>query len=610
MICSKCQHTNSDTANFCVECGQQMASAQIPPAAPNTGVSHPVGAVPPIPPPRPPAVPHPVYQQVPPSGDASPVYPSAQHVPIQPIPQPTSNMPPVYQPVPQSVATSVIDATNVTAKPKKSGFVILGVTALAVVVMLCINLLDGSAYQKIENGWVFASNDMDEIILFDHYGSTLKFDAERFSVYRSLQASINGNVLAFFSEENGSYLLPENTLVVINDGTPTTLSDEVGAFIMSPDGSTLVYTIPDFDSNYGLSTLYYYDIAGKKTTKISDMVMSDSLAISPNGKTVAYATGEDEEAMLRDNEFTAMLYNGGKSSKIDDKIKVFAVSDNGKNMIWSKTDKSGNEITYITFGKNEHRLSNFMSIYVNADFSQIIYTTNNRTYLLEAGKERIQVASAFLYPTLRPNEGSFISQGGITYLSAKDLKDYLYSSWYSGSGIYSLDKNGEGSRIISSPDNFALLEDGSLYYVKNDRLFLYNAEGKENEAIVRNVGNNFAVLGKFVYYISSDDTLYVKNGKKDATRVSYDVYSLETNLANDTVYFMTKDSPRDNYGDLYYMSGGKEKVKIASDVTQWIVAGNRVYYLLDDVLYVVVNNKKPEKLVDGIEDLSTSIYLY
>lgn len=127
--------------------------------------------------------------------------------------------------------------------------------------------------------------------------------------------------------------------------------------------------------------------------------------------------------------------------------------------------------------------------------------------------------------------------------------------------------NAEGERIAKNVSAYTITEDGkSVVYLSEGTLYKHNL--KEKEKIENDVSDCWVSLdGKTILYTDSDDDLYVWE-KGEAERIQKSV----------NVMYVTSDATKVFYtdadGDFYLWNGGKEPVKIDSDVYNVAVGYN------------------------------------
>ena len=176
--------------------------------------------------------------------------------------------------------------------------------------------------------------------------------------------------------------------------------------------------------------------------------------------------------------------------------------------------------------------------------------------------------------------------------------DDIYEVMLSGDGKYvyylEQDRNGETGTLmykkLGDKDDAKELDDdidyygstyvlpnGSVLYIKNDKLYLHNL--KEAKKVASGVsGFNISRDDEYVWWWDDDDTIVIQDVtlKKDKIEIK-DVYSIEyvSDDMSDILY-------TDEDGNLYHSKGLKDGEKVDSDVTSITENDGKIYYYREE----------------------------
>ncbi len=193
----------------------------------------------------------------------------------------------------------------------------------------------------------------------------------------------------------------------------------------------------------------------------------------------------------------------------------------------------------------------------------------------------------------------------IPHLS-KDGSKLFYSDKESGSLYFRLvnKPKKDAEKIASDVTDYEINEEGTLVtYLKNGDLYQHNL--KESTKLQSDVREFWTTEnGKKILFVDNENTLYIKNGKKDAEKIKGEI---------NYVYYVSSDLSKIYYaadGTLFYKKGNKDPQKIDSDVS-------RIFNIYDtgEVFYAKENEKETDENSDTdssikYEETTYSLYYF
>jgi hypothetical protein len=302
------------------------------------------------------------------------------------------------------------------------------------------------------------------------------------------------------------------------------------------------------------------------------------MAISPDGKSLAYTVEDDEY------EIELFVWSSGKATCLGKDFEPVAVSNGAKYIYFISEEKS---LYVASADKEKSKLCGDVTgvRLFNRDCSEIIFTSEDKTYISINGAEKVSLGKAdFSYPLL-PRYA--VTSGGNTKVGSIIYKDSLLGQAYyarssDGFDIVTLNKKCEVEKLFSDVNANLADDEKTITYMKGDSVY----KGKLNKAndaqkIVEDEVVSFIATsdGKAFYYITEDDELMYKKGNADPKKISDDVRRMS--ISGDDVLFFLADYSSDS-GTLFASSNGKEKVKIADDVMSVTSNAKAIIYYAND----------------------------
>lgn len=486
--------------------------------------------------------------------------------------------------------------------------IVFAVVVLIIAISSIGSLTKGELYITTENyiSSVY-SNDTEKTVIFFNdvpLASTINGRASNVS------SSTNGDVAAFISEDDVLYIVEKENIQKI--------ADDIIAAELSYDGNVMAYLNKD-------NVLYTIQLENRKIEKVADDVVNDGdpymgnyfdcFKLSPDGNTILYITEDGDESV-------SYIKIGSTRTKLEKFYGLFTSND-GKVIygVGYADDMLG---TYDLKTGSFIKLSDEADdLIVNVDHDELLFSVNSKYYLSINGGERIKIGNyVYLRPILPDHVAimkSNISDRETYYSAVKSFIGVLMV-YYEDDGTYGIgyiDENYEMQKVIKNVDPYYdvyLTDDyDTVYYIRNKSLYRATKElNFESEKLISDV-ERFKVSsdGQKIYYTNSDDELLC-HYKDEDNMIADNVCKTYLSITDtDIAYFMTDYS--DYSGTLYSCSDGKNKVRIADDVTYVFVYPEFVKYFkkidskdgyqLD--VYISTNKKDFKKVVsygDGIDD--------
>ncbi|MCI8387690.1 MAG: hypothetical protein HFE63_04405 [Clostridiales bacterium] len=384
-----------------------------------------------------------------------------------------------------------------------------------------------------------------------------------------------------YSGSNTYIISEDDTLYSITAKGADKVADDVEGAVISLGGA-----IAYIDS---MDTLYVYDTASKKSTRISDDVDDEYLVLSPKGKVVLYSSGDELYAWMN-----------GKSNKIANDYVPISSTDDGKCIYVVNRENSGLYITDST-GENKEKIASEIraNCIVNESGTEIIYVSDSKAYLSVKGGEPTKLGNVDNLDVIVPHN-VMDSEG--YYRPVTTFSNSLLYTWDSSDRCYIVGYVNKDNEYVKIAKDVSLMIPNQsateLYYMKEDVLYKAAASKSfEPEKLADDVVSfNVTIDGKFVYYTNIDLDLYSLDAKGNKNKVATDVYAGD--ISGNTMYFITDFSK--SSGTLYSCSNGKDKVKVDDEVNSVESIGSMITYYKsgDDGEYTIYFSMDGKKFTD------------
>lgn len=168
------------------------------------------------------------------------------------------------------------------------------------------NIFKESAFSFNTSNWMTIYKSDSEIMSLVKDATLLK-DSFEGNAY-SQQTNLDCSVMALLSGENSLYIASDNSSSLV--------ANDIVSFELSLSGSKIAYINED-------AALILYDFKSNDTIQIADEVEKFGLALSPDGKSVAYVLEESDKYVL-------YVYNNGQSTKIGNNLITIGISNSAK----------------------------------------------------------------------------------------------------------------------------------------------------------------------------------------------------------------------------------------------------------------------------------------
>ncbi|WP_026652284.1 zinc-ribbon domain-containing protein [Butyrivibrio proteoclasticus] len=417
---------------------------------------------------------------------------------------------------------------------KKTLFMIIGGAAAALVALIVIILLikgasgslastgkdrttyDGPTISHV-NGYLINSDGRTNDQFEDGYMLDYYFYTDRF---------------------NSSGIVKDDKTVYYVDAdlNVTKIAKGVKFVQLCADGGFVYYVSVN---DKGDDTLYVYDTEKAKETVIAKNVYSGSVAVSPNGKRVAYSRKEGKRKYV--SCFADQL---GHEKVINKKAEYYenfyAISNDTSSYVYTSYTKKDNN-TYYVHNNKKIKINNgssyFNRFYVNYDHTEIVFGTDSGdTEYYAVGMD----SAAELFdndPDYVLSRAPICETGNYGRIICADtLKTSLFAP--SHEKVYAITDDGKQGVLVSK--NFDMV----IFGLVDDEFNVVSVDGEDIDRYIMINGD----ADKTNVY-SGDDEIQVLVGNEDLSEIYFVedsvIYSLE-DFHSDEFY-----NPSDDY---YYIS--------------------------------------------------------
>ena len=437
--------------------------------------------------------------------------------------------------VENSKETKTVD-TMETKKSKKGLLVVLACIVVAVIVA---TQMPSSKEFGFYTANILSVYDAEEEETLYVYNDKLLSGSLEDSVYRTV-TNLDGSVCAVLDYDNKLSVITKDNIIKV--------ASNPRSFELSATGNVVAYIN---DKN----TLLLYDIVNAKTTIIDNDVLSEMVAISPDGSSVAYMVQKDDDTVL-------YVYYKEETHKIGQNLTPIGVSNSAKQIYYYNRKNSGLYVTSLG-EENKKIASDLDGAYIfNENHTQLAFCSDAEWYVTDKGGDKVKVFEASYYSIdmLLPQ---YTAVKHSRYYDA--IRTYAISSFgdqfyidYSEDALYYVNKKLEMEEVCTM-DACQISKDGSvIYFLDGDSLYKIESSKLDNIVSIADDIEEFVITsnGDAVYYIDEDDTLWYQKGTKDAKRIADDVYDLVM-TPDDYALFLTEYY---SYSGILYASiNGGEK---------------------------------------------------
>ncbi len=377
--------------------------------------------------------------------------------------------------------------------------------AVLILVIILVNAWQPSKYSYYEDPYYFYVTD--ESVLLSNQKNTITIDG-------FLEESFSS-----FSGEQGFLLIGdpavEEEIFTLYDYAGNKIAEDVICARGSLNGKGIVF-VQAIDENFS-QLMHWYD--GKIKTICEDFDAENSITISPNGKTIAYHT------MNEDGEHYGYYYDG-KLHELGKGILPVAIADSAKVVYYMKGDnafvqKGDKTETRIKLGKNDSMETGFY----NEDLTELLYSVYTdgdiKTYIVADANEKIQLKGELTEMLLPSNTFDW-------YGVAVGVSTFAETYYFGEGSVYYINKNYEAEKVTNfSDDNtqVQLCDDGkTLIYRRGDSIYKLNGTNAkaDPQELVGDADSLIAITGdgSAMFYINEEDEIMFQKGTKKPQRVT------------------------------------------------------------------------------------------
>lgn len=484
--------------------------------------------------------------------------------------------------------------------PKLPVIVAAGIGVVAIIILLLVMMPGGSKYLKSSNAYnmLFYVDSGSYVVLTPENG-TIDLDVE--DDIDRISYSMGGTEMAFLAD---FFSIDGGTLYFMEGQTVTEVSDGVYSFLLNAEGNAIAY-LADYGEDGG--DLYLYDCKKKSKEKVAKEVYSIE-AISPDGKSVGYIASYRNY----DNYRGFISINGREPESVGKNCRPFAVSNNGKYVYYERYGNDADTL-YVKAGKDDIKLGKYdsYSAFLNRDYSEILFSSEGRTYISAKGKDKIKVSNSNIRWLLKPAAMAYVQYGTIMVYGLDSFAGKVAVG--DDNSLFYINKDFSSERISSGvSSNVLISDDMNTVLYANNRGSLFKVENLKKSFEPVEIGEDLEVVRfqatsdmKKIYYVNEDDDLYYIRGKSKPKNIAHDVEDILMNTKDDRLYFL-EDFRRDS-GTLYTTKNGSKKqaVENADEVASIQLYGDKVIYFEGDyngfTLYISESPTKFEKLLEDID---------
>lgn len=371
-------------------------------------------------------------------------------------------------------------------------------------------------------------------------------------------------------------------LMLMKETGITEISQEVGvdAYALSTQGNKVAYV-------ESKGELFLYDCESMISEKIANIVDEYGIAISPNGKCVAYIDQEEENKLC--------VYFNNKIYEIGKNLFPIGLPDSGKYIYCYNTQNEGIYVKYLD-GKSKKLAANSgRRFYFNSDHTQLQFSSDDSLYVSDGGNDKIKLfdncesvvvfsplltGSIFDGIEVWSDELGRYAYVGVCTTDISNLKDSYYimnrklGDRNVDCDLYYVNEKWESELIEEN-----ILDDERFYcvsvdktgkdlaYIKNNKLYKIEDGKYKNSYWVADNVEAFKMTsdGEAFYYLDEEGTLWYKKGRKEEKKIADGVHERELYITHDDYILFLTDYSKES-GTLYSCYQGKEKRRIADDV--------------------------------------------
>jgi uncharacterized OB-fold protein len=487
---------------------------------------------------------------------------------------------------------------------KKLMMIAIPVAAVLLVLLIISSLLSGgSAFDTYGKKAISYVVEDGSVSFFTSGKVVAEIDEDLYQVNLNLNHTKAALLTDYDSESGGN-------LYIVSASGEKLIDEDVWKYAIADSGNGIVY-LKDYDYDDDTATVMLYN--GSKSKVISDEASGSSfngysLVISPDGKSVAYFTYDDEPVGY-------ISKNGQSPKEIGEYQICFALSNDAKYVYYMETDEDSYETNiYVKKGSKENKLiSNSGETFefsFNKSYSQAIFSYDNKTYITVDGKDKQKIAGASSIYLLSPNNSQVVYNNSIVTYGVKSFAGKMFM------------EDNEITYMNNKFDTNKVADDVNYVSVSADLKTVVYSDYSGNLKVVSKVNSknpkekeldkaedvmNFTITKNAdkIYYVNEDEELCVISQKNKSKKIADDASGYYLSVVGNKLFFLTDYNGE--YGTLCYTTGSKkQKVKDAEDVSNMFsLGGGLIYYNGDYDESSVYGSPNGSKFKLFLEDLNT-----
>jgi len=497
------------------------------------------------------------------------------------------------------------DVGNISKKMpvQKVLLVVIPVILIVLTLIIFVPTSSGNNFSFAKDSISFFPDD-DKIYISGSNNSGFTIEGSS----SQIQVSIDRKKAAVLTDNNG---VSGGTLWLVTTSNAKRIADDVFDFQISASGNGVIY-LTDYNNRNNTATLYLYNTSSNKASRITDDAVYFSgynlfgICISPDGKSVGYISDYD----IYSNEFIGYIKVDGKATeRLGNNSYAMALSDSGKIIYYVKMSDNGRGASlHSRRGRTENRLvpdmpSHDLGIYLNRDYSEIIFSVDNKTYISRNGGEREILTSNHINGLFINPETKVMVSGNVTIYEIRTFKNTIINS---NNRLEYINSRFETERIsginFNETRQMFLSQDGKTLFFLTDGILSRIDPSKlnaERTFISRSVSSFIASNdGKTIYYVDYNEDLWRVRGNGNPSKVANFVSSRHLAIFNNNAFFIIDYNSRSG-GDLHFSNNGRSSKKIAGDVMNVWSSPTGVFYLTRDSEYYRSNGNSNFSLLNN-----------
>ena len=357
-------------------------------------------------------------------------------------------------------------------------------------------------------------------------------------------------------------------------------------YSISNNGDYLLYSTQSNTEGYGL---YQYDVKRKKEILLgqSKDKQYQLLSLSPDGKSISYNMIQINNQNSTSEIIVEGFYirDGGEQVSLGVGTVALVISDHANYVYYC--DYEDGRMNYL-YRLQDQKVIELMerftdsihSLYLNRDYSEVMLTLQDKTYLCLKNGEPFQATDAPIRTVLMPDKCNKTEDGFVKALTGINVDTFRNKVFLCTDNTLRVYVKGENARIIGEvyrTTDVTLSEDGNhLLYRSYDRVVrkINDLFGECREETYISDVDSYIASGDLseVYYLK-DAGLYYKKGASEPKHIADHVSELYWNTDYTQALFAAEKEGSNN--TLYSCSQGNEPEELLAYSSNSI---QRMYY--------------------------------